>query len=64
MIPFRTAVHNIIVGSMWLDHYGDYTVTNKKTGEIAKLNFKPCGWFSKGWHEVTGEIIDAKGNAW
>lgn len=59
----RTCVHNLIVGTMWIDHYGECPVINKKTGEIAKLNFKPCGWFSKGWHEVSGEVYDAKGNA-
>jgi len=46
---------------MWIDHYGETVITNKKTGEKATLNFKACGWFSKGWHEITGEIIDAKG---
>eukprot|EP01118_Nematostelium_gracile_P019472 TRINITY_DN9032_c0_g1_i1.p1 TRINITY_DN9032_c0_g1~~TRINITY_DN9032_c0_g1_i1.p1 ORF type:complete len:483 (-),score=130.09 TRINITY_DN9032_c0_g1_i1:22-1392(-) len=58
----KTTVHNIIVGNLWLDHYGDTAVVNKKTGEKANLHFKPCGWFSKGWHEVSGEICDAQGN--
>jgi len=57
----RTAVHNVIIGSLWIDHYGDCMIVNKKTGETAKINFKACGWFSKGWHEISGEICDAKG---
>jgi len=59
----KTAVHNIILGTLWLDHYGETIVLNKKTGEKAVINFKPCGWFSKGWHEVTGDVFDAQGHA-
>jgi hypothetical protein len=57
----KTSVHNIIVGKVWLDHYGDLIVTNKSTGEKAVIHFKQCGWFSKGWHELEGEILDSKG---
>jgi len=58
----KTCVHNIIIGTIWIDHYGDLIITNKKSGEKATINFKPCGWFSKGWHEITGEVYDAQGN--
>jgi len=58
----KTAVHNIILGTIWIDHYGETTITNKKTSEKAVVNFKPCGWFSKGWHEISGEVFDAQGN--
>jgi len=59
----RTAVNNVIVGKMWLDHYGDFEVVNKTTGEVAKLRMKQCGWFSSGWHEVDGDICDVKGTS-
>jgi len=59
----KTAVHNIILGTVWIDHYGETTILNKKTLEKAVVNFKPCGWFSKGWHEISGEVFDAQGIA-
>jgi len=60
-VAVKTCVHNIIVGRMWIDHYGEFEVVNKSTGEKAKIRMKECGWFSKGWHEVTGEVYDASG---
>eukprot|EP00027_Filamoeba_sp_ATCC50430_P018898 CAMPEP_0168578322 /NCGR_PEP_ID=MMETSP0413-20121227/21267_1 /TAXON_ID=136452 /ORGANISM="Filamoeba nolandi, Strain NC-AS-23-1" /LENGTH=456 /DNA_ID=CAMNT_0008612153 /DNA_START=31 /DNA_END=1401 /DNA_ORIENTATION=- len=58
----KTAVHNVIVGKIWIDHYGETEVYNKATGEKAVVRMKQCGWFSKGWHEVEGEVLDAQGN--
>jgi len=55
-------VHNVIVGTIWLEHFGEMTIQNTSNGEKAKLEFKKCGWFSKGWHEVEGTIYDGKGN--
>jgi len=56
----KTAVHNVIIGTVWIDHYGETIIWNKKTGEKAVVNFKPCGWFSKGWHEISAEIFDTQ----
>jgi len=58
----KLCVHNVIVGTIWLEHFGDMIIQNTTNGEKAKLEFKKCGWFSKGWHEVEGTIYDAKGN--
>jgi len=58
----RTCVHNVIVGKLWLDHYGEVDIVNKTTGERARLKMKPCGWFSRGWHEMEADIYDSKGN--
>lgn len=60
----RTYVHNMIIGRLWIDHYGETVVTNKSNGEKAVLRMKQCGWFSKGWHEVTGEVLDKDGTPW
>jgi len=56
----KCCVHNIIVGTVWVDHFGEIEIINKKTTEKAKLEFKRCGWFSKGWHEVEGMVYDAQ----
>jgi len=57
----RTIVHNLIIGKLWLDHHGDLEVLNRTTGDKAKLKLKECGWFSKGWHEVEGDVYDKTG---
>uniref|UniRef100_A0A8C7JSR5 Oxysterol-binding protein n=1 Tax=Oncorhynchus kisutch TaxID=8019 RepID=A0A8C7JSR5_ONCKI len=51
-------VHNIIVGQLWIEQYGNLEVLNHKTGERCCLNFKPCGLFGKELHKVEGYILD------
>lgn len=51
-------VHNIIVGQLWIEQYGNVEVINHKTGERCYLNFKPCGLFGKELHKVEGYILD------
>src|SRR5690625_5032782 len=33
-----TTVHNIIVGKLWVDHHGEMTITNHRTGDACHLN--------------------------
>ncbi|KAL3895988.1 MAG: hypothetical protein SGCHY_004363 [Lobulomycetales sp.] len=45
-----TSVNNLIVGTLWIDHFGDMVIRNWRTGEEATLTFKPKStgsWF--GW---------------
>ncbi|XP_014913415.1 oxysterol-binding protein-related protein 1 isoform X2 [Poecilia latipinna] len=51
-------VHNIIVGQLWIEQYGNVEVVNHRTGEKCCLNFKPCGLFGKELHKVEGYILD------
>lgn len=51
-------VHNIIVGQLWIEQYGNMEITNHRTGERCFLNFKPCGLFGKELHKVEGYILD------
>ncbi|XP_051549774.1 oxysterol-binding protein-related protein 1 isoform X2 [Myxocyprinus asiaticus] len=51
-------VHNIIVGQLWIEQYGNMEVINHRTGEKCCLNFKPCGLFGKELHKVEGYIMD------
>ncbi|XP_055702514.1 oxysterol-binding protein-related protein 2 isoform X3 [Phlebotomus papatasi] len=51
-------VHNIIVGKLWMEHYGTMEITNHKTGHRAVITLKPAGWASKDLHRVEGYIID------
>ncbi|KAM7410352.1 hypothetical protein PAMA_001678 [Pampus argenteus] len=51
-------VHNIIVGQLWIEQYGNVEIINHRTGERCCLNFKPCGLFGKELHKVEGYILD------
>ncbi|XP_037538132.1 oxysterol-binding protein-related protein 1 [Nematolebias whitei] len=51
-------VHNIIVGQLWIEQYGNVEVINQKTGERCSMTFKPCGLFGKELHKVEGYIQD------
>ncbi|XP_063056952.1 oxysterol-binding protein-related protein 1 isoform X4 [Engraulis encrasicolus] len=53
-------VHNIIVGQLWIEQYGNMEIINHQTGERCHLNFKPCGLFGKELHKVEGYILDKR----
>jgi hypothetical protein len=57
----KTVVHNIIIGRVWIDHFGDIVVQCREDERKATLKFKACGWFSKGWHEVDGTVFSKEG---
>ncbi|KAF9898992.1 hypothetical protein BX616_003386 [Lobosporangium transversale] len=57
-----TCVQNLIVGTPWIDNYGDMIITNHRTGEKCQLTFKPRGWRGKDAYEIRGFALDAKGN--
>ncbi|XP_061588327.1 oxysterol-binding protein-related protein 1-like [Cololabis saira] len=51
-------VHNVIVGQLWIEQYGNVEVINHKTGERCCMTFKRCGLFGKELHKVEGYILD------
>lgn len=57
----NTSVHNIIIGQIYVDHHGSYTVYCPQTGIRADVTFKKAGWFEKCKQEVTASIFDSTG---
>ncbi|KAJ3588878.1 hypothetical protein NHX12_009732 [Muraenolepis orangiensis] len=55
--PF-CCVHNVILGSLWIEQYGTVEILNHSTGDKCVLNFKSCGMFGKELHRVEGYIQD------
>ncbi|EFA79665.1 oxysterol binding family protein [Heterostelium album PN500] len=55
-----TSCHNIIIGYMWLDHYGDLVIENHTTGDKCVLKFAKSGWLGAGRYTVSGEIMDSE----
>ncbi|KAF9188730.1 hypothetical protein BGZ50_001175 [Haplosporangium sp. Z 11] len=56
-----TCVQNLIVGTPWIDNYGDMIITNHRSGETCTLTFKARGWRGKDAYEIRGFAADAKG---
>jgi anti-sigma28 factor (negative regulator of flagellin synthesis) len=53
-----TAAHNIIIGGMWVDHYGTLEVKNRTNGDRGVIRYTKCGWLGAGRFELNGEIYD------
>lgn len=54
-------VHNIIVGTLWMEQNGTMEIVNHADGSKVVLNFKPGGWFSSNGsdlHTVEGFLVD------
>uniref|UniRef100_A0A1I8FSC3 Oxysterol-binding protein n=1 Tax=Macrostomum lignano TaxID=282301 RepID=A0A1I8FSC3_9PLAT len=39
-------VHNILFGKLWVEHCGDVTITNHRTGHRCELRWHQSSWFS------------------
>jgi len=52
----KTTVENILIGTMYIDHYDDITVKNHKTGETCVLTLKKKSWTEKLPHISKGFV--------
>jgi hypothetical protein len=61
----NTSLENMIVGTQYLDNWGDLVMRNVSTGDVATITFHKPGLFSGdlALHSVTGTINDRNGNA-
>jgi hypothetical protein len=57
-----TAVYNLIIGKMWLDHYGPLRVTCHQTGAYCEVEFKATGWRTTDPRRLEGTAYDASGS--
>lgn len=56
-------VHNIVVGRIWLDNYGEMEIIDRKTRNKCVLTFNKTGWMSdsRTFASVKGVVQDASG---
>lgn len=55
-------IHNILLGSMWIEHYGEIAIQNIRTGEKCVVDFPKAKFFEgKPQYKVKGGIYDRKG---
>jgi hypothetical protein len=54
------SVHNIIIGKVWVEHFGEMEVINHSNKYRSVLQFKPCGWTTTAeLHKVSGHLYDS-----
>eukprot|EP01119_Soliformovum_irregulare_P014379 TRINITY_DN3932_c0_g1_i1.p1 TRINITY_DN3932_c0_g1~~TRINITY_DN3932_c0_g1_i1.p1 ORF type:complete len:458 (-),score=95.25 TRINITY_DN3932_c0_g1_i1:113-1486(-) len=54
-------IQNLILGRIWIDHFGTMKITNLHTGDSCSIEFERCGWLSRGRYEISGSVRDASG---
>ena len=53
-------VHNIIVGKLWYEQYGNMEINCNQSDYKAVLEFKASGWTGKDLNRVDGFIVNKK----
>ena len=57
----NTAIHNIILGKMWIEHFGNIEVVNRTKNSRCKVKFHKAGWSKKSLNKIQGTIFDDRG---
>jgi len=56
-----TRLHNILIGKMCVEHYGELHITNLLTNDTCKVFFKKCGFFQSVDKRIEGWIKNKEG---
>ena len=56
-----TCVHNLFKGERYVDNYGELTIKENKSDLTCKITFEKAGYWSAKKNEITGVIINSKG---
>jgi len=58
-----TCAHNIVIGNVWIDNYGEMVLTNHRTGSYSVVKLKKTGWLSdmRSYGEVKCVVHDKNG---
>lgn len=54
-------IRNIIIGGMWIEHYGNMVFKNLRTGDSCEIKFKKSGLFEGTRYDVSGDILNSEG---
>jgi len=47
-------IHNVVLGKPWIDNYGEVSVVNHSTGEVARVRFHKAS--SREQCRITGKV--------
>jgi len=56
-----TCANNVIIGGMWVDHYGDLEIKSQNSGDTCSVKFTRAGYFGAGRYEINGQVVDKNG---
>ncbi|KAL3676842.1 hypothetical protein R1sor_026790 [Riccia sorocarpa] len=54
-----TCAHNVVVGRLWIDNYGELAIKNHATGDTSRIRFQKAG--AKEQCRISGKVYDSKG---
>ena len=57
-----TSVHNLIIGTPYIDLFGKVNTINHTTGELCDFEYKQRGWRNKNAFITSGIVKDKDGN--
>lgn len=57
-----TSINNIIVGKIWLDHFGTMVIKCHSTGVECTIEFHQTGWRSSQARKLSGSVKDSNGD--
>mmetsp|Transcript_6855 Transcript_6855/g.19330 ORF Transcript_6855/g.19330 Transcript_6855/m.19330 type:complete len:459 (+) Transcript_6855:353-1729(+) len=61
VVPPHAKANNIVVGSTWIDMFGDLEAHCIESGYKTKIHFNECGWFGQGRYTLEGHVINKEG---
>ena len=56
-----TCVHNLFKGDRYVDNYGELSIQENKSDLTCKITFEKAGYWSNKKNEISGVILNAKG---
>lgn len=57
----KTSINNIVVGKLWIDHFGEMNIKCHQSGVTCKLDFKATGWRTVEPKKIEGEVTSTDG---
>lgn len=57
----NSSVHNVVVGNIYIDHHGSFTVRDLNSSARAEVHFDKRGWLSASSRDVRAEVYEASG---
>ncbi|KAL2608829.1 hypothetical protein R1flu_027402 [Riccia fluitans] len=54
-----TCAHNVVVGRLWIDNYGELVIKNHATGDTSRIRFQKAN--AKEQCRISGKVYDSKG---
>jgi len=60
----KARLQNLLIGKMWVEHYGELKITNLSNGDNCTVTYPKCGFFSNSAvKQVSGSIFDSTNKA-